>query len=433
MPASSFNHGVRVVQAGTSSRPLEIADQSTIGLPFIDPTADNDVFPPDGEPRVIFTHEADKIAAAGTSPGNLLIEQIKAIKAQGIEARIVACRAVHSTETDPVDKAEEELVNLIGSAASMTGVHALSYARGHVGVEPDLIVVGGRAAGRVDGAKNPLAAAAESVAAKLMAVSIFDTGGPDSASSLAYRADFSSRFSYLVDPFVRVADGATIVARPASPYAAAMFVKKDKLKGGPYWSPSNQEVLGILGTARPITYFDGEIDHEANLLNEAGIATFIPSRVVQGAGGQFAPNGRILWGNRTAAEDPLWKFVNVVRTRATIEKTIIAGFRPWAIDENMNSQHVIAVMRSVQDLLDRMKAAGAILGGRAYWDRGMNPNANLRMGKLRIEFDAEETPPLEDLIFGSRRNEAYFDNLAQDIQRRISVEFGGTIADYMAA
>lgn len=54
------------------------------------------------------------------------------------------------------------------------------------------------------------------------------------------------------------------------------------------------------------------------------------------------------------------------------------------------------------------------------------------LGKLRIEFDAEETPPLEDLIFGSRRNEDYFDTLASDIQSRITAEFGGTIADYLA-
>ncbi|MCB8829532.1 hypothetical protein LJD47_31445, partial [Escherichia coli] len=111
-------------------------------------------------------------------------------------------------------------------------------------------------------------------------------------------------------------------------FVAALFAKKDKSKGGPYWSPSNQETLGILGTARPITFFDGEIDPEANQLNEAGIATFIPSRIVQGVGGQYSPNGRILWGNRGASNDTIWKFINVVRTRATIEKAIVSAFRP---------------------------------------------------------------------------------------------------------
>lgn len=428
--STTFNHGSRVISAGSTSRPLEFADTTTLATNFIDSTADNSVFPPDSEPKLFFSHEADKVAALGTGIGNQALALVNAAKAQGIEVAIVASRVAHSVKTDPIEKAEEELGRLIGTAASMTGAHALSYAEGHVGRSPDLLVGGAPAAGRVSAAKNPYAAALESVGNKLKAISVLDTGGPDSEASLAYRADFSSRYVYLVDPFVRVSQGASIVARPASPYAAAMFVKRDKDRGGPYWSPSNQEVLGVLGTARPVTYYDGEIDHEANLLNAAGIATFIPSRIVQGKNGQFSPNGRILWGNRTAAEDPLWKFINVVRSRATMEKAIISGFRPWAIDDNLTPQHVVSIMRGLQDKLDSMTAVGAIYGGRAYWERATNVNASLRNGSVRIEFDAEEVPPLEDLIFGSRRNEAYIDNFAADLQRRISVEFGGTVAEY---
>ncbi|KNY35676.1 phage tail sheath subtilisin-like domain-containing protein [Agrobacterium sp. SUL3] len=422
--ALDFNHGVRVIDAGSESRPLETADSSAIGAAVIAPDASNTLFPYD-EPVAFYTHEADKVAALGTT--GTAIDIINAIRAQGIEAQCVFVRC-EAGQTPEATRAK-----LQGSAASMTGVHALSFARGHVGVEPGLVIAPGYSSGRVEDAKNPLADALEQVSEKLKAIAVVDTGGPNSATSLAFRADFSSRYTYLVDPFVRVASGATIVTKPASPFAAAMFVKRDKKKGGAYWSPSNQEVKGILGTARPITYFDGEIDHEANLLNQNGIATFIPSRLSQGANGQFATNGRILWGNRTASTDTLWQFVNVVRTRATIEKAIINGFRPWANDENLTAQHVIAVMRSLQDLLDSMQAVGAILGGRVYWDRAMNGNANLRLGKLRVEFDAEETPPLEDLIFGSRRNEAYFDTLANEIQRRVTAEFGGTIADYLSA
>ncbi|HCL63716.1 MAG TPA: phage tail protein [Rhizobium sp.] len=433
MPALDFNHGTRVIDAGSTSRPLEAADGTVVGINFIDETADDDVFPPDSEPVLFYTHETDKIAALGTGLGNQALDLVNAIKAQGVEGCIVASRVAHSEASDPVEKATAERTSLIGSAASMTGIHALRYAEGHVGRAPDVIVAGGRAAGRVEDAKNPYADAVDQVSAALKAVAVYDTGGPNSEASLAYRADFSSRYAYLVDPYVRVSQGGSIVAKPASPFAAAMFVKKDFMKGGPYWSPSNQEVLGVLGTARPISFFDGEIAHEANLLNAEGIATFIPNRVVQGKGGAFSANGRILWGNRTAAIDPIWQFVNVVRTHATLEKAIITGFRPWANDENMSAQHVIAVMRSLQDLLDDMKAIGAILGGSVYWDRDMNSNSNMRAGKLRIEFDAEAAPPLEDLVFGARRNEAYFDNLASDIQRRISVEFSGTIASYMAA
>ncbi|MFB9980793.1 BBE domain-containing protein [Mesorhizobium kowhaii] len=112
-------------------------------------------------------------------------------------------------------------VNIIGSAASMTGVHALSYARGHFGIEPH-IIGGARSAGRVSNAKNPLADAVEQVSEKLKAFSIFDTGGPNSTASLAYRANFSSRFSYLVDPLVRVASAGTIVVKPAAPFAGVI-------------------------------------------------------------------------------------------------------------------------------------------------------------------------------------------------------------------
>ncbi|MBN8243319.1 phage tail sheath subtilisin-like domain-containing protein [Nitratireductor aquimarinus] len=423
MATAPYNHGVRVVQSGNEPRPIAVADVSSIGAAVVAPDADANVFPPN-EPVAFFTHEADKVAALGAT-GNA-IDIVNAVRAQGVEGRMVFVRVEEGVDEDATR------ANLIGSAASMTGVHGLAYALGHVGVEPDILLAPGYSAGRVENAKNPVADALEQVAAKLKAMAVFDTGGTDSASSLAYRADFSSRYTYLLDPFVRVASGETIVSKPASPFAAGLIVKKDKMKGGPYWSPSNQGALGILGTARPITYFDGEIDHEANLLNEAGIATFIPSRVVQGAGGQYAANGRILWGNRTASDDPLWKFINVVRTRATIEKSIVASFRPWANDENLSSQHVIAVLRSLQAFLDELTVIGAILGGRVIWDRGLNSNASLREGRLRVEFDAEETPPLEDLIFGSRRNEDYFDTLAEGIQRRISVEFSGSIADYIS-
>ncbi len=124
-------------------------------------------------------------------------------------------------------------------------------------------------------------------------------------------------FCYLIDSFVWVAnsDGGWSV-KPASPFAAAMFIKRDKQRGGVFWFPSNQDVKGILGTARPISYFDGEIDHEANRLNQADIATFIPARLSQNAHGKIVANGRILWGNHTTSSDPLWRFVNVVRTRA---------------------------------------------------------------------------------------------------------------------
>ena len=193
-----FNHGTRVIDASTSSRPLEIADVSTIGLNFIDETADDDFFPPDSEPRLFYSHEVEKVAALGTGLGNTARQMVNAAKAQGIDVCIVASRVAHSTNADPVAKAQEEMANLVGSAASLTGAHALSYAEGHVGRSVDILVGGAPSAGRIENAKNPYGDALQQVGNKLKAVFCLDTGGPDSDASLAYRADFSNRYGYLV-------------------------------------------------------------------------------------------------------------------------------------------------------------------------------------------------------------------------------------------
>ncbi|GAB5039434.1 hypothetical protein BHOIPH601_14380 [Bartonella henselae] len=63
----------------------------------------------------------------------------------------------------------------------------------------------------------------------------------------------------------------------------------------------------------------------------------------------------------------------------------------------------------------------------------MNSNGNLQLGKLRVEFDAEEVPPLEDLSFGSRRNGVYFNRFAEDIQKKMTHTFGDTLEGYRKA
>ncbi|WP_371923265.1 phage tail sheath subtilisin-like domain-containing protein [Bartonella sp. B1099] len=280
--------------------------QTAIGAVVTAPDADAQTYPLN-EPVLVFTHETEKIQKLGKK--GTALDVINAVRAQGIEAQVIFVRVEEKSTM------AETQTEMVGSSVSLTGVHALAHARGHLGVEPGILLAPAYSAGRLDNAKNPLADALEQVAEKLQAIAVFDTGGKNTEESLAFRADFSSRFCYLIDPFVRVANSeGGFSIKPASPFVAAMFIKRDKQKGGVFWSPSNQDVKGILGTARPISYFDGEIDHEANRLNQADIATFIPARLSQNAQGQLAANGRILWGNHTTSSDPLWRFVNVVRT-----------------------------------------------------------------------------------------------------------------------
>lgn len=402
MATAPYNHGVRVFDAGETEIPIQAANLSPIGLIATAPDADDAIFPLD-EPVHFYSNDTAKVAALGST--GTAQAAIDGINDQGVVASVVLVRSEEGATP------EDTITNMVGSSAAQTGVNAFKHARGHTGVEPGLLIAPGYTSQRLGNDKNPVMAELEGVSSALKALKIGDCPGTSKEAAFEYRADFSDRYTYLIDPHVKLNGG---VIAPASARVAGLFVKRDMQKGGPYWSPSNQSIGGIVGVSRPISYFDGVQAHESNFLNENRINTIIPSVTIQGAGGDVADNGTILWGSETTSLDPLWRFVNVVRTRAAIEKAIPPAFRS-VMDRNLSAQLGISIIRSMQIFLDELTAVGAILGGRAYFLKQHNSNQNLRSGILRIEFDAEEAPPLNDLQFGSRRNSIYFDTLAEDI------------------
>ncbi|MBA4783661.1 MAG: phage tail sheath subtilisin-like domain-containing protein [Rhizobiales bacterium] len=403
------NHGTRIIDAGDTERPILIADQSPAGIVLPASNADASVFPLN-EPVHFFTNDAAKLEALGID--NPASQAVAALLRQGITASVVFVRVEEGADL------ETTVSNIVGDAAAKTGVHALRHARGHTGVEPGLLFSPGFTSQRIGGQKNPVMAELGSVAADLKSIAIGDCPRTSNQEAFQYRADFSDRYTYLIEPGVTVFEAGETVVQPASAYAAGLFMKRDAQRGGPYFSPSNQAILGITGTSRPISYFDGEINHDANFLNNAGINTIIPSTTIQSATGAVASNGTILWGSETTSADPLWRFVNVVRTRATIEKAVVRAMRPF-IDGNIRAQQIVAVQRSLQIFLDQLTAVGAILGGRAEFQKALNSGQALRSGTVRIEMIAEEAPPLNDLIIGSRRDAVYFDILVNDILAEI--------------
>ena len=343
----------------------------------------------------LFSNETDKVSALGaTGTGRDIVD---GIIDQGVVASMVGVRVEEGIDTDAT------MSNMIGASGSLTGMHALKAARSELGIEPGILIATGFTSQRVSNAANPVVAEMLGIGDRLKAITVADSPNTTKEDAFTYREDWpDAGRMYLVDPGVKVwnTDQSAVVVKPASARVAGLFVKRDKQYGGPYWSPSNQPMFGILGTARPVPYYDGESDHEANWLNERRIATIIE-------------NGQ-LWGNETLAMDPLWRFVNVRRTRDAIHKGIVNSFR-WAIARQLGAHLAVAIIQSLNSFLDELKAIGAIIEGRAFWLRDLNSNEALQSGILRVEFDAEEAPPLQDLQFGSRRNVAHFDVLAADI------------------
>ncbi|MGO4735988.1 phage tail sheath C-terminal domain-containing protein [Bosea sp. 2KB_26] len=393
MATTEFFHGTRVFKVGQTQRPVEVQDYSTLGTVMIAPAADPDVFPLD-TPVTVFTNDTVARAAAGT--GGNVDAIFDAIDDQGIVAELQVIRVAEGTSEVPQTKLEQTIANIVGSGANNSGVHAFKEAS----KPAKLIFVPGYDSQRISNAKNPVAAELEGICNRLRAIKILNTPDASKEAAELYRSDFADDpRAYLFHPSVKVFRTTTVI-EPASGRVAGLFVKRDKEIGGPYESPSNQSMGGTQGPSRPIPYFDGEPDSEANYLNKIRIATL--------------RGGSILWGNRTCAADPLDTFVNVVRTQDMIDDTVMRAFY-WAIDRNQSVPLTQAILQTLDDFGDELVGKGGVLGFRPWFDRSLNTNGALGGGILRIDYDREPAAPLEDLQFGAHRNLEYYATLADGI------------------
>lgn len=266
-------------------------------------------------------------------------------------------------------------------------------------------------------AGNPVVAELLPIADQLMAVVVAD--GPDTTKEAAvqYRQDWNSDRLIIAEGAVYVyLEGATVPSgRRMSACVAGLGVKRDKEKGGPFWSWSNQQVGGAVGVVNPRTYYINDPDSEVNYLNAHQIAT-VYREVGDPSGGA---GGIIFWGNESATNDSLWRSYNVRRGRDFIHKSILRTFKTFLGRYNLDRHTILAIIETVDAFMRALKASGKIIDGRAYLDASVNSSDQLRLGKLRIEFAAEEPAPLQTLTFGSRRYQVAYDLLIQDVIREI--------------
>ncbi|ENN91152.1 phage tail sheath protein FI [Bartonella bovis 91-4] len=244
---------------------------------------------------------------------------------------------------------------------------------------------------------NPVAAELIGIAERLRAIVVVD--GPNTTDEEAIEAakDFGSKRVVMVDPFVSVLRKGKISQEPASSLAAGVIAKTDFTHG--FWhSPSNKEINGISGTARPIDFAIGDSSSRANLLNEKHITTIIRE------------NGYRLWGNRTLSSDPKFAFISVVRTADMINDAILRGHM-WAVDRNITKTYMSDVSESVNAYLRDLKTQGAIIGGRCYPDPELNTPSALESGKVYFNVEFQPTTPAEHITFSSRIVNDYIEEI----------------------
>jgi phage tail sheath protein FI len=227
------------------------------------------------------------------------------------------------------------------------------------------------------------------IAQRLRAVIVADGPNTTDAAAIQVAGDFGSDRIYVVDPWV-LRDG---TATPSSPAVAGLINKVDNERGF-WWSPSNNEIAGIEGTARAIDFALGDSTSRANLLNEQKIATIIREQ------------GFRLWGNRTLATDPLYAFLSVRRTADMINESILRGHL-WAVDRCITATYLEEVQESVREYLRSLKARGAILGGDVWVDPDLNTPTSIANGQVFFDFDFTPPYPAERVTFRSHLVNSY--------------------------
>ncbi len=263
---------------------------------------------------------------------------------------------------------------------------------------------------------NPVAINLLSVAARLRAVAIVDGPNTTSVDAVGYRQDFDSDRMWIIDPFVKVADGASIVDRPASARVAGLQARVDYDEG--FWySASNHVIAGVLGTARQIEHSLSDPSAESQYLNGNDVGTVV--RSPQG--------GWKLWGVRAPTSDTLKKFVAVRRSHDTIIESIELAHEPF-IDKPFNIQYLTDIGETVNAALRRWQRLGATLGGRVWFDRGLNTKETWANGHLYVSYDAEAPAPIEHITFVFNRNTGYYEELGDRAIREVERLAGTAVA-----
>lgn len=386
-----FLHGVEVIQIDDGIRPIRTVKSSVIGLIGTAPDADATAFPTDTPLLIEGPRKAAELGSAGT-----LKDAYNAMYQQG------ASVAVMIRVEEGADPAAT-LANVVGDPAEGTGVWAFEAAPSELDLTPRILAAPGFTSTAPGDPKSPVATNLVALADKLRAVVVMDGPNTNETDAKDERENWGSDRLFIVDPAVKVFDTetASYVTRPASAYVAGLIARSD-IDRGFWWSPSNQLINGISATARPVSFNLSSTETEANRMNEAEVATIIRR------------SGFRLWGNRGAGEDAQWAFLSVRRTADIIYESIEQAHL-WAMDRPISAQLIQDIRDSVQAFGQNLVNQGALLGFNCWLDPELNTEANLKAGKLYLDFDFEPPAPLEHLIFRAHRNGDYYEDLIEQV------------------
>jgi len=221
-------------------------------------------------------------------------------------------------------------------------------------------------------------------------IAVLDSGNNQTISQVrALRAKLDSKYAALYFPWIKVLDPVTRteIALPPSGFVAGIYARNDKERAV-YKAPANEVVRGALSFEMMLNKSQQEV------LNPEGINCF---RFFEG-------RGMRLWGARTISSDPEWKYVNLRRYFAYLERSIDKGTQ-WAVFEPNGDQLWANVRRTISDFLFNEWQNGALLGDKpekSYFvkcDRSTMSQNDLDNGRLICLIGVAPLRPAEFVIF----------------------------------
>ncbi len=204
-----------------------------------------------------------------------------------------------------------------------------------------------------------------------------------------YRGEIDSTHAALYYPWVRILDPITEdeITLPPSGFVAGIYARND-VERGVHKAPANEVVRLAIGFEFPLN------KAQQDVLNPEGINCF---RFFEGRGYR-------LWGARTISSDPEWKYVNLRRYFAFLERSIEKGTQ-WVVFEPNNEALWVRVRRTIEDFLFNEWKSGHLMGekpNQAYFvrcDRSTMTQNDLDNGRLICLIGVAPVRPAEFVIF----------------------------------
>ncbi len=387
---TTYHHGVRVVEINEGGRPIRTVSTAVIGLIATADDADPAVFPLNTP--VLVSNYAQALTKAGKT--GTLYRVLEAIAQQCTPVTVIV-------RVDEDADAATQTANVVGgitAAGKYTGAKALLTAQALFGIKPRIIGAPG-----LD--NQAVTTELVSIAQKLRGfVYASAWGAQTKEDAIAYRKHFGQRELMVIWPDF-VAFDTTAKANASAPAVAYALGLRAKIDNDTGWhkSLSNVPVNGVLGINRDVFWDLQSPDTDAGVLNAAGITTLINK------------TGYRFWGSRTAEEAEFFYYENYTRTAQVLADTI-ADVHFSFIDKPMHASIVKDIIESINAKFRELKTAGLIIDGKAWFNPDANDKAQLKNGRLVIDYDYTPVPPIEDLILQQRITDRYLADFGQQIK-----------------